>query len=81
MNSLWFIVRAAGAALITVVGAKFIANKLAPKPADLVAGAIHFKNALYEFRQGARTIFLGPREPTTPEAAKARKESTRIHID
>lgn len=81
MNPVWFIVRAAGIALITVASATLLMKKFAPKPSNLVAGAIHFKKALDEFQKGARTVFFGPPEPTTPETTAARKESGRIRIE
>ncbi len=81
MNAVWFIVRAATTALITVIGGTIVIKKLTPKPSNLAAGALHFKKALYEFQKGARTILFGPPEPDTLEAIKARRESARIQIE
>ncbi len=77
MESILFIVRTAGAALATVVGGKLMAKVLVPSSANLITGAIHFKNALYEFQEGARVVLFGPRQVD----AKTQKRSTRIQID
>ncbi len=77
MESILFIMRAAGAALVTVVGGKLMAKTLVPSSANLITGAIHLKNALFEFQEGARIILFGPRQ----EDNKAQKGSTRIQID
>jgi hypothetical protein len=80
MNALWFIVRTATTALITVIGGTIVMKKLAPKPSNLAAGAMYFRKGLSEFQKGARTILFGPPELDSPEAIKERRESGRIHI-
>jgi hypothetical protein len=81
MNPLWFIMKTGSIALITTAGAMLMMKKLAPKPSNLFAGAIHFKKAMEECQKGFQTMLFGPPESTTPEAAKARKESARIRIE
>ena len=80
MNAVWFIVRAATTALITVIGGTIVMKKLALKPSNLAAGAMHFRKGLNEFQKGARTILFGPPALDSPEAIKERRESGRIHI-
>jgi hypothetical protein len=81
MNALWFIGRSVTTALITVIIGTMAMKKLASKPSNLAAGAMHFKKGLGEFQKGARTILFGPPKLDSPEAIKARRESARIQID
>ena len=81
MNALWFIMRTATTALITVIVGSIAMKKLASKPSNLAAGAMRFKKGLDEFQKGARTILFGPPKLDSPEAIKARRESARIQIE
>lgn len=77
MNPLWFVTRAAGIALITIGGTSLLIKKLAPKPSDLVAGAVHFGRGLEEFRKGCTAVIFGA---DAAGAAKP-KEATKIPIE
>lgn len=81
MNPFWFAVRVGGMALVTFVGTAFLVKKLCPKPADLMAGAMHFKKGVEEFQKGFSSVFLGTADTSDPEAQKKRRESSRIHIE
>lgn len=77
MNPLWFVLRATGTAILVVGGAALLAKKYGPKPSDLVAGAVHFKNGLDEFQKGLSTIFFGAGAPP----AERPKAANKIPID
>jgi hypothetical protein len=80
MSPLLFIARVAGVALLTAAGVALALEKLCPKPSDLVAGAIHFRNGMNEFQKGVTTIFFGSATPSAEETASQR-EAARIPID
>jgi len=81
MNPFWFAMKVGGLALVTVAGTALVMKKLCPRPADLMAGAIHFKKGFEEFQRGFSSVFLGTTEALDSEAQKRRKESARIHIE
>jgi hypothetical protein len=77
MNPFWFVTRAAGIALITIGGTSLLIKKLAPKPSNIMAGAMHFGRGLDEFRKGCNAMIFG----VDTAAAGKTKESTKIPID
>lgn len=81
MNPFWFAMKVGGLALVTAAGTALVMKKLFPKPADLMAGAIHFKKGVEEFQKGLSSVFLGTTEALDSEAQKKRRESSRIHIE
>jgi hypothetical protein len=81
MNALWFIGRSLTTALITVIVGTMVMKKLACRPSNLAAGAMHLKKGMGEFQKGARAILFGPPKLDSPEVIKARRESARIQID
>jgi hypothetical protein len=80
MNPFWLLSRIAVMALMPVAAASLLIKKLTPKPEDLVAGAIHFRNSFVEFQKGVTTVLLGSAGPSSEEIKKER-ESRRIPID
>ncbi|MFH1114657.1 MAG: hypothetical protein V1792_12135 [Pseudomonadota bacterium] len=81
MNPFWFAVKIGGMALVTVAGTALVMKKLCPKPADLMAGAIHFKKGFEEFHKGFSSLLVGTPDAPDPEAKKKRKEASRIRIE
>ncbi len=81
MNPFWFAMKVGGMALVTVAGTAFLAKKLCPKTADLMAGAIHFKKGFEEFHKGFSSVLVGTTDESDPEAQKKRKEASRIPIE
>lgn len=77
MNPLWLVTKAAGIALITIGGTSLLIKKLGPKPSDLVAGALHFRNGLEEFQKGLTSVIFGSERA----AAGKEKEVTKIPIE
>jgi hypothetical protein len=80
MNAFWLFTRIAGMAFITAAGVTLLVKKLAPKPDDLVTGAIHFRKGFEEFQKGVTTVLFGSNEPS-PEEMKKERESRRIPIE
>jgi hypothetical protein len=80
MNPFWLFTRVAGIALITVAGVSLIARRIAPKPDDLVTGAIHFRKSFEEFQKGVTSVLFGSSEPSSEDLRKER-ESRRIPIE
>jgi len=59
MNPLWLLTKTAGIALITIGGTSLLIKKLAPKPSDLFAGAVHFRRGMEEFQKGFTSVIFG----------------------
>lgn len=68
------------AALFTAAEISLLIRKLAPEPADLVAGAVHFRKGTLEFQQAFNAVFFGTGRPSAEEQQRER-ESKRIRID
>jgi hypothetical protein len=77
MNPLWFIAKAAGITIIAVAGINHLMKTLAPRPSNLIGGAVHFRKAVDEFGKGLDTVFFGPEHLET----KKTKEASKIPID
>jgi hypothetical protein len=76
----WSIARVMGIAAITAGGVRLLIGALAPKPADLVAGAVHFRKGVEEFQKGLSSVFCGSSAPS-PDKVKQQREATRISIE
>jgi hypothetical protein len=80
MNPAWFVVRLAGAAVLTAAGVTLVLKYFCPKPSDLVAGALHFRKGFEEFQKGLAVMFPLGGSQSADEANKQR-EATRIPIE
>lgn len=81
MNPFWFVLKLSAMALVTAAGAAMVAKKLAPKPSDFFAGAVHLRKGMEELHKGVSTILFGGACSLSEQTRKDRKESSRIPID
>lgn len=81
MNPFWLATKVAGVAVLTFGGGLLLAKKLAPKPSDLIAGAIHLRKSADEFGKGVSAILFGLPDSGDGQSAKDRKEASRIPIE
>ncbi|MBI4962885.1 MAG: hypothetical protein HY913_06395 [Desulfomonile tiedjei] len=77
MNPLWLFTKAAGITLVAVAGMSYLIKQLAPKPSDLITGAVHFRKGVEEFQKGFTTVLFG----SGPQDLKKTKEASKIPID
>jgi hypothetical protein len=80
MNFIWQIARVMGIAAITAGGIRLLIGKFAPNPADLIEGAVHFRNGVEEFQKGLSSVLYGSSAPA-PDKLKQAREATRISIE
>jgi hypothetical protein len=80
VNPFWLLVRVAGISFFAAAGTALLFKNYLPKASDVMAGAIHFRKGLDEFRKGFTTIASGAAGPSSEETKKTR-ESTRVLIE